>query len=194
VNEKLVEVLFAKILVEGLGMDLNDPNLIDTPARIAKMYCRELFSATRTEYDNFKSFPNDKGYSQIIVSDRIFFVSTCSHHFLPFSGLAWVLYIPDKLLVGASKMARLVEHYARRPQLQENLCHDVLHRFVQALGPLGAMVVMRAEHGCMKCRGVRQYSGASMITSAVDGLFLTDPSVKQEGLELVKLSLLDGRG
>lgn len=180
---------FRKLLEEGLGLDMSDPNLIDTPARIAKMYCFEWFKGMDTEFDDFKAFPNSEGYEQIIAFDKIHFSSICSHHFLPFTGYAWLMYIPKDTLVGASKPSRLVEHYASRPQLQENLTHQILNRFAEKIQPEGAMVVIRALHGCMTCRGVRQTNGAGMITDALYGCF-KQPDVKAEGLELIKLSLL----
>lgn len=191
-NEELVQALFRCVLSDGLGLNLDDPNLKDTPKRIAKMYCRELFKNIDVEFNDFKSFPNENSYDAIIVSDNISFTSVCSHHFLSFSGLAWVLYIPDKTLVGASKMARLVEHYAARPQLQENLCWDIINRFMDNVKPLGAMVVLRAVHKCMTCRGVKQPPNAGFMTSAVAGVFSDDSSAKQEGFELIKLSLAMG--
>jgi GTP cyclohydrolase I len=188
-NPEVVEKYFRKLLVEGLGFDITDPNLIDTPKRIAKMYCNEWFKGTTSEFSDFKSFPNTEQYQQIICFDRIHFSSVCSHHFLPFTGLAWVLYLPDKTLVGASKPARLIAHYSSRPQLQENLTHQILNRFVAKIKPQGVMVVMRALHECMRCRGTKQTNGAGMITSALQGCFF-EPAVKTEGLELIKLSLI----
>ena len=191
-NEERTRQLIHSMLTEGLGLDLSDPNLTDTPRRIAKMYCREIFQNVGKEFDptELRVFPNERNYDQIIMSDAIFFASTCSHHFLPFTGKAWVLYIPSMNMVGLSKLTRLVEFYAQRPQLQEALCHDIITTFDKYLVPKGSMVVLRAEHGCMKCRGVRQHNGAGMITSAISGCF-TEASIKQEGLDLIKLSLLD---
>jgi GTP cyclohydrolase I len=188
-DESKVAYHFAQLVSEGLGFDLTDPNLSDTPLRVAKMYCREWFKSVDIEFKDFKSFPNDESYKQIIMSDRIHFTSICSHHFLPFTGLAWISYIPATQLVGASKMSRLVEHYASRPQLQENLTHQVLNCFVNNIQPEGAMVVMRAIHSCMTCRGVRQTGGAGMQTSALHGAFYK-AEVKAEALELIKLSLI----
>ncbi|KXH69803.1 MAG: hypothetical protein AM326_01650 [Candidatus Thorarchaeota archaeon SMTZ-45] len=180
---------FKMLMTEGLGLDLSDPNLTDTPTRVAKMYCAEWFKSVGSEFTDFKSFPNDEGYTQIIMYDRIHFTSFCSHHFLPFTGLAWIAYIPKDTLVGASKPTRLVNHYASRPQLQENLTHQVLNQFVKHIEPEGAMVVMRAVHSCMTCRGVGQTNGAGMQTDALFGSFFK-PEVKSEALELVKLSLI----
>ena len=186
-NKQLVEVLFHKLMVEGLGLDLNDPNLIDTPKRVAKMYCDELFSGLYSEEPKVTTFPNDKKYSQIILSDKLYFNSLCSHHFLPFSGYAWVLYIPDIKLIGLSKFSRIVTWYAARPQLQENLTHEVAQYLVEKLQPKGVMVVMRALHQCMHCRGVKQHSGAGMVTSAIYGEF-EEIAVRNEAMSLIQLS------
>lgn len=190
-DEVKVQELFTKVLVEGLGFDLLDPNLMDTPKRLAKMYCQEFFENVGKDFDDFKAFPNIHKYNQIIMSDSIHFVSVCSHHFLPFSGRAWILYIPGDKLVGASKMAKLVNHYSKRPQLQENLCHEIVNRFFEIVEPEGVMVVMRAEHGCMKHRGAKQYDGANLVTSAVKGSFADNPYMEEKGFDLIRISLMD---
>jgi GTP cyclohydrolase I len=187
-NQELAEKHIYSLLTEGLGLDLSDPNLTDTPKRIAKMYCKEFFSTIGENFTDFKSFPNDSNYDQIIMFDHIHFTSVCSHHFLPFTGLGWVLYIPGKKLIGASKAARLLTHYSKRPQLQEKLAHQVARHFMNAVQPQGVMVLLQAVHGCMKCRGVEQYAGAGMGTSIVKGCFL-DNSVKSEALEMIKISI-----
>ncbi|MEE8632452.1 MAG: GTP cyclohydrolase I [Candidatus Bathyarchaeia archaeon] len=192
-NQEKVARFFRQLMEEGLGLDLSDPNLSETPERVARMYCQELLCNCCAIFDDLKTFPNTHGYDQIIVSDRIFFTSICSHHFLPFKGLAWLLYIPKDTLVGASKMERLVQHYACKPQLQENLCHEVIDRFAEVVQPLGAMVYIRAIHGCMKCRGVKQYGGSGMGTSAVYGAFKEDAQ-ESKGLKLIELSMLDRQG
>jgi len=186
-DKDLIEKLFSEIITKGLGLDINDPNLKDTPKRVSKMYCKELFSRVGKKFDGFKSFPNSSKDNQIVMLDNIDFTSTCSHHFLPFIGLAWVLYIPQDKLIGASKCARLIHHYARRPQIQENLGREVLNAFVKELKPQGAMIVMRASHGCMQCRGVRQSNRSGMTTSAINGIFY-EQEVKMEALQLIELS------
>lgn len=193
-KQKVVEEYFRKLLVEGLGLDINDPELKDTPARVAKMYCQDFLCNVGKEFRDFKKSPNVRKYNQIIMSDRIHFTSICSHHFLPFTGHAWILYIPADMLVGYSKMARVVNHYAARPQLQETLCHDVIECFDRAMKPQGTMVLMRAIHGCSKCRGAKQYGGSGMTTSAVSGVFLENDSLEQKGLNLVMISLADKEG
>jgi len=189
-DENIVKTCFKTLMESGLGLDLSDPNLEDTPGRVARMFCREFFSSVGHEFEDFKTFPNTHGYNTIIISDKIHFVSVCSHHFLPFMGFAWILYIPNEHLIGASKMARLVEHYSRRPQIQENLCHEIMNAFVEGVEPKGAMVVMRAVHNCMACRGVKQYADSGLGTSAVFGDFSTHSSLETKGYELIKLSLM----
>lgn len=191
-NLELAEKYFKLFITEGLGLDINDPNLIDTPKRVSKMYGRELFHAVDKEFPekDFRKFPNKKHYNQITGIDNIHFTSVCSHHFLPFSGRAWFYYIPNEHdLVGASKLPRLVAHYAARPQLQENLCHEVMERFIEVMQPKGAMLVMRAIHGCMSCRGVLQYNNTGMVSSAVYGSFEQE-STRNEAMALLNLSLV----
>ena len=188
-----IEWHFGKILEEGLGLDLSDPNLIETPTRITRMY-QEIFKGIGSEFNDLKAFPNEKNYQQLIMLDCIHFVSWCSHHFLPFEGLAWVGYIPDKYLIGTSKPARLVDHYASRPQLQENLCHDVIERFDNVIKPKGTIVAMRALHGCMRCRGVKQTGRSGMITSALSGVLLKDNKAVSEAMDWIKISLMMQRG
>ena len=187
-DQGLVEIEFARLLVKGLGLDLNDPNLIDTPKRVAKMYCRELLKNIGKEFNEFKEFPNDKNYDQIVMSDRISFVSMCSHHFLPFVGEAYVAYIPDKKLTGLSKLARCVEHYSAKPQLQENLCQEVIKQIDTVLKPKGTFVYMRAIHNCIKCRGVKQ-SHSGMQTSSVSGVFKTNQHLEEKALAMIQISL-----
>lgn len=187
-NRPLIEKYFHLLMVEGLGLDLNDPNLSDTPERVAKMY-GEFFSGMGKDFEGLTVFPNDHNYDEIVLLDNIFFTSVCSHHFLPFYGLAWVAYIPGEVVMGASKAARVINHYSARPQLQENLCNEIITFLNDKLNPKAVMVVMRAEHGCMKCRGVKQYAGSGMLTSSVKGTFKTDSKGKQEAFDLIKLSM-----
>jgi len=188
-NQKKAEKYFRKLMEQGLDLDLSDPDLKPTPKRVARMYCKEFFHGQHKDFTDFALSKNKKDYNQIVVLDNIHFISMCGHHFLPFIGKAWLLYLPDKHLVGASKPARCIEHYAARPQLQENLCHDVINQFFEVAKPKGVMVVMRAVHGCMSCRGVKQNNGAGMMSSAVLGIFATNDSIKQEGLKLIEISI-----
>jgi GTP cyclohydrolase I len=156
------------------------------------MFKEEFFAhlgESGEKFSNLTTFPNEEGYNQIILLDRIHFVSMCSHHFLPFSGLAWLGYIPDKLLVGASKASRLITFFSKRPQLQEALSHQILSKFNEVVKPQGTMVLIRGIHGCMSDRGVLQYGGSGMITSAVSGCVMKDARAREEMLDLVKISL-----
>lgn len=188
-NKKVIKRCFEEIITEGLGLDLSDPNLKDTPSRVANMFVDELFvGLKKTAAPNITVFPNSHAYSQMIVSDKIYFSSVCSHHFLTFSGFAWVLHIPNNTVVGLSKFTRIVDFFARRPQLQENLTEQIRDYLVKKTDPLGVMVVIRASHQCMVCRGVKQQSGAGMVTSAIYGEF-EKPEVRAEGLSLIHLSM-----
>src|SRR5512137_1444285 len=195
-NQDKVAFYFEKLMTEGLGLDMSDPNLCGTPTRVAKMYCQEFFKTVDEEFPEtlLTTFPNEDGYDEIILADNIPFTSICSHHFLPFTGKAWFLYIPrtnllepsyghvewnrketDAMLSGASKMARVVQHYAARPQLQERLAKQIVKRFEEIVKPAGTMLVMRAVHGCMSCRGVKAGNKAGLVTSIVRGAFKDDP-------------------
>lgn len=191
-DQDLTTKHIAKALAEGLGLDLSDPNLLGTPSRIAKMWVQEFFSTLDNAdgFDNLTVFPNEREYDQIILLDRIHFVSMCSHHFLPFKGLAWLAYIPDKQLVGASKPSRLISFFSKKPQLQEALSHEIIDKFNEKVKPQGCMVVIRGIHGCMSDRGVNQYGGSGMMTSAVSGNFKTDFKARSEGMDLIKISLM----
>ncbi len=189
-NYKRTKELCGALISEGLGLDLDDPNLKDTPERLAKMYHYDFIS--HEEPPILTTFPNDK-FDEIIMLDNIPFTSLCSHHFLPFSGLAWFLYLPNLKLVGASKIARLIQYYSKRPQLQENLSIQIMDHFCEALSPRGAMLVMRAVHGCMSCRGVRTGMNAGMVTSVTRGVFRDKSETRAEALSLIQLSISDRR-
>lgn len=190
-KEAIVAKYLKLMMEEGLGFDLSDPNLTHTPQRMAKMYVTEFFAGVDTEFEGFSVFPNEEEYDQLIIAERLRFVSICAHHFLPFLGLAWFGYIPDKRLVGLSKIARVVSHYAARPQLQENLTHEILNRFVEEVRPKGAMLILKATHGCQSCRGVRQ-TETHMATSAVYGALEEDEKVRTEMLSILKLDIHTG--
>lgn len=189
-NERIVRECLHKMMVEGLGLDLNDPNLSLTPDRIARAYCREFFSSL--DVDNtpkLTSFPNERNYDEIILLDNIPFVSICSHHFLPFPGLAWFLYVPDESLIGASKPSRAIEFFSKYPQLQENISTQVVDHFMEEIEPKGVMLVMRAVHNCMSCRGAKTGPNAGMVTSITRGCFRDNLSTRMEALSLIQLSL-----
>jgi GTP cyclohydrolase I len=163
----------------ALGIDLDGEALRETPARMARAYA-ELFDA---QPFRLTTFPNDEGYDELVVARDIPFRTVCEHHLLPFSGVAHVGYLPGDRILGLSKLARLVEHFAARPQTQERLTKQVVNSLAARLHPRGAGVVMEAEHTCMTLRGVRA-RGATTITSALLGTLRADARSRAEFLAL----------
>ena len=159
----------------ALGVDLDREGLDETPARMARAYA-ELFEARPFR---MTTFPNDEGYDELVVARAIPFRTVCEHHLLPFAGVAHVGYLPGERILGLSKLARLVEHFAARPQTQERLTKQVADTLAELLQPKGAGVVLEAEHTCMTLRGVRAV-GATTVTSALVGLLRTDARSRAE--------------
>ena len=176
---------FAKFL-EAIGVDRTDPHLAGTPLRVARMY-DELFAGLGEGAEpELRTFPNAEGYSQMVAVTDIPFHSTCAHHFLPFFGTAHVAYLPGARVVGLSKLARLVDSYARRPQVQERMTEQVADLLQRRLEPAGVMVVVQARHLCMEARGVAK-AGAMTTTSTIRGAF-QDERTRQELLGLLSRS------
>ena len=171
----------ARDLLLALGADRTSEHLRETPRRVAKAYAELLtprpFNAT--------TFPNDEGYDELVIVGEIPFQSLCAHHLLPFQGKAHVAYLPGERLVGLSKLARVVELYSRRLQLQERLTTQVADWLEEHLQPRGVGVVLEAEHLCMSLRGV-QSAGSNTVTSALRGLVQDDPRTRQEFLSLIR--------
>jgi GTP cyclohydrolase IA len=168
-------------LIEALGADTESESLEGTPRRIAAMYAELLspmpFDAT--------TFPNDGGYDELVVAREIQFHSLCEHHLLPFTGVAHVAYLPGERILGLSKLARVVDYFARSLQVQERLTTQVAGWLQRELEPKGVGVVVEAEHLCMSLRGV-QKPGAKTVTSALHGLVRDDARTRQEFLSLVR--------
>jgi GTP cyclohydrolase I len=156
-------------LLRALGRDPGSTHLIDTPRRVVDGF-RELLTPTPFE---FTTFPNEDGYDEIVLVRGIRFTSLCSHHLLPFQGVADVGYVPGDRLVGLSKLARVVDWHARAPQVQERLTAQVADHLEDRLAARGVGVVLRAEHLCMSLRGAR-VAGATTVTSAFRGDLATD--------------------
>jgi len=171
----------AKELLEALGADVENGPLAETPRRMLESYIEQLtpqpFHAT--------TFPNDGNYDELVVAREINFHSLCEHHLLPFVGVAHVAYLPDDQIVGLSKLARVVEYYARALQVQERLTTQIADWLERELQPKGVGVVIEAEHMCMTLRGV-QKPGTKTVTSALHGLVRDDPRTRAEFLTLVK--------
>jgi len=169
----------AQQLLDALGIDLTDESVRDTPRRIARMY-EDLLTPRPF---NPTTFPNDGGYDELVVATGIPFHSLCEHHLLPFVGVAHVGYLPGERIIGLSKLARVVELFARSLQVQERLTMQVAGWLDDHLAPKGVGVVLQAEHLCMSLRGV-QKPGARTVTSALHGLVRDDPRTRQEFLSL----------
>ena len=166
-------------LLMALGIDTEAEGLRDTPRRVAKAYAEMLtpvpFEAT--------TFPNEEGYDELVVARAIPFHSLCEHHLIPFVGVAHVAYLPGERIVGLSKLARVVEFFARDLQVQERLTQQVANWLNEHLEPRAVGVVLEAEHLCMSLRGV-QKQGATTVTSALHGLVRDDLRTRQEFLAL----------
>ena len=159
----------------ALGIEVDREGLDETPARMARAYA-ELFDAKPLR---LTTFPNDAGYDELVLARDISFRTVCEHHLLPFSGVAHVGYLPGERILGLSKLARLVEHFAARPQTQERLTKQVADCLAARLRPAGAGVVLSAEHTCMTLRGVRA-AGAKTVTSAWHGALRADANSRAE--------------
>jgi GTP cyclohydrolase I len=168
-------------LLTALGQDLDDDHLRDTPARVAAAYAEML---TPRPFNPI-TFPNNEGCNELVLARDIPFHSLCQHHLLPFKGVAHVGYLPGRRIVGLSKLARVVEHYSRRLQVQERLTQQVADWIHQHLDPKGVGVVIDAEHLCMTLRGV-QASGSRTVTSALHGLLRHDERSRAECFALVE--------
>jgi GTP cyclohydrolase I len=159
----------------ALGVEVDSECLRGTPGRMARAYA-ELFTSRPF---NLTTFPNDEGYDELVLALAIPVRSVCEHHLLPFTGIAHVGYLPGQRILGLSKLARIVEHFARRPQLQERLTKQVADWLYTHLRPQGAGVVIVAEHTCMTLRGV-QAAGSRTVTSTLLGTLREDPRSRQE--------------
>jgi GTP cyclohydrolase I len=171
-------------IIEAIGEDPDREGLRDTPARIARMYT-ELFGGLAIDPASLLNVKFDVAHNEMVILKDIPFYSVCEHHFMPFHGVAAVGYIPNGKVVGLSKLARLVEAYARRPQIQEQLTGQIADAIMEALEPDGVAVVIEAEHLCMTQRGVKK-PGSRMVTSATRGLFRTENVTRGEFLALVR--------
>jgi GTP cyclohydrolase I len=173
-----------RAIIDVLGLDKSDPNLSETPERVAKMYLEMFGGLVEGAEPDITFFPNDEQYKAMVIERDIPFYSLCSHHFVPFYGHAHLAYIPNEKIVGLSKLPRILEFYARRPQLQERLTEQIAGFLFDKLHPQGVMVVIEARHLCVEMRGVKK-SGALTVTSAIRGIFYNRP-VREEFLDLLK--------
>ncbi len=171
-------------VLRELNLDVDDANFVQTPERIAKMYLEMFHGLFEGSEPKVTTFPNERGYRHMVIEREIPFYSMCAHHFVPFYGHAHIAYIPDESIVGLSKLPRILEFYAKRPQLQEQLTEQVAEFLWSKLEPLGVMVVIEARHLCVEMRGVKK-AGALTTTSALRGAF-ADQKVREEFLALLR--------
>jgi GTP cyclohydrolase I len=172
-------------LLIAIGEDPNRHGLQDTPARVARAY-KELFAGLYTDPDSVLDTTFDEQHDELVLIKQIPLYSTCEHHLVSFHGVAHVGYIPGKdgRVTGLSKIARLVDLYAKRPQIQERLTGQIADALMRKLDPRGVIVIVEAEHLCMSMRGVRK-AGAITTTSAVRGQFKCDAASRAEALDLI---------
>ena len=184
-RNKVIKVAgHVRAMLGELGLNLNDPNLRETDVRVAKMYLEMFHGLTEGAEPKVTVFPNDEGYSGMVMEKDIPFYSMCSHHLVPFYGHAHIAYIPSDRIIGLSKFSRVLEFYAKRPQLQERLTEQVVTFLEEKLGPVGAMVVIEARHLCVEMRGVKK-PGCLTVTSSIRGVFL-EKAVREEFLDLLR--------
>lgn len=175
--------LAAGQFLQALGVELDSESLRGTPARMARAYAELL---TPRAF-NLTTFPNDEGYDELVLVRDIPLRSVCEHHLLPFAGIAHVGYLPAERILGLSKLVRVVEHFSRRPQVQERLTKQVGDWLYTHLHPRGVGVVIEAEHTCMTVRGV-QAAGSRTVTSTMLGTMREDPRSRQEFFALTGVS------
>ena len=172
-------------LLEAIGEDPSRDGLIETPRRVADMYV-ELFQGNEVEPGKHLRVTFDAGHDEMVMVRDIAFTSLCEHHLVPFVGFAHVAYLPgpEGTITGLSKLARLVEDYARRLQVQERMTTEIVEAMERELRPRGSIVVIEAEHFCMSMRWVKK-AGATTVTSAVRGSFRTDAASRDEALQFI---------
>ena len=181
-HDKLVSA--AKMILEAIGEDPDREGLRGTPERVARMY-EEVFSGLHGDpLARIKTIFTEE-YDEIVVVKDIPFFSMCEHHLLPFTGKAHIAYMPNGKVLGLSKLARAVDAFARRPQVQERLTNQVADTIENVADPRGVVVILEASHTCMTIRGVRK-PGSSAITSAVRGIFRENLATRSEVMNLIR--------
>lgn len=181
-SEKIKEGV--RLILEGIGEDVGREGLLETPDRIARM-CGEVFSGLDADPSEHLEKKFTATGNDMVLEKDITFYSVCEHHLLPFYGKAHVAYIPDGKVAGLSKLARTVEVFARRPQIQENMTAQIADAIERYLSPKGVMVFIEAEHMCMSMRGV-QKPGTKTVTTVVRGAFADDYMLQQTFLQMIK--------
>jgi len=185
VDQARAEAAVRELLI-AVGEDPDRPGLKETPARVARAYA-ETFAGLRQDPSDILATTFDEDHDEMVLVKDIPMYSTCEHHLVPFHGVAHIGYIPgeDGRVTGLSKLARLVEVYARRPQVQERMTSQIADALADVLKPRGVLVVIEAEHLCMAMRGIRK-PGSSTVTSAVRGIFRENSATRSEAMSLVR--------
>lgn len=183
-----VEIIESKFrdIMQALGLDLSDDSLEETPKRVAKMYVNEVFWGL--DYDAFPkctTVDNKMHYNEMVVERNIIVMSNCEHHFVQIDGLATVAYVPKKKVLGLSKINRIVEYFAKRPQIQERLTEQVFHALTYILETEDVAVMIDAKHYCVASRGVED-TGSSTVTCKLGGGFKTDAAARAEFLSIAR--------
>ena len=174
-----------RLILDGLGRDVEDGPLAETPDRVARAY-EEIFAGMHRRAEDVVKVFHEENYDEIVLVKNIPFYSVCEHHLLPFHGRAHVAYIPGEgRITGISKLARVVDIHARRLQVQERMTADIADSLNRTLRPRGVMVVVSAEHLCMTMRGI-QKPGSLTVTSVVRGLFRENPATRAEAMKLIE--------
>lgn len=182
---KKIERHFGAIM-DILGLDRNDDSLEETPKRVAKMYVNEIFWGLKPEnFPKCTVIENKMGYDEMVIEKDITLMSNCEHHFVTIDGKAHVAYIPKGKVLGLSKLNRIVEYFARRPQVQERIAEQVYHALVYILGTEDVAVVIEGVHYCVKSRGVEDHSSYTM-TAKLGGCFRNEPDCRAEFMSLIK--------
>lgn len=171
-------------ILEAIGEDPNRPGLVETPKRVANMY-EEIFRGLNKNPEMHLKFFDEKSNDEMVIVRDIPFSSMCEHHLMPFIGKAHIAYIPsDNKIIGLSKIARIVDNFAKRPQVQERLTHDIADFLYKNMNAKGVAVIMEAEHMCMSIRGAKAF-GSKTQTSALRGIMRSDARTRSEALMLL---------
>ena len=188
-RKEKIEVIEAHFngIMRALGLDLEDDSLMDTPKCVAKMYVNEIFWGL--DYDAFPkctTVANKMNYDEMVVERNVNVQSNCEHHFVIIDGLATVAYVPNEKVLGLSKINRIVEYFAKRPQIQERLTEQVFHALCYILETENVAVMIDAQHYCVKSRGVED-TGSSTVTTKLGGGFKTDAAARAEFLSIARM-------
>lgn len=181
-KEKIMEGV--KLILEGIGEEVNREGLIETPDRVARMYM-EIFEGLGKDAKDILSKTFQVENNDLVLEKDITFFSMCEHHLVPFFGKVHIAYIPKGKVAGLSKLARTVEVYAKKPQLQERLTTEIADAIMEYLDAEGAMVVIEAEHTCMTMRGVKK-PGAKTVTTTYRGVFREDIELRREVMNFIR--------